>query len=587
MMNSSGPSIFDIPLILDLIAVNLSRHRILQCVRVCKAWHEAFSPYYWQSVCVYKKCALKRFRSGPARLAIRAYRAYIRSLTTYHGELFHYLLPTLPLNKQERKLERRRQRQQGVCQTQEDNNPTKESTDCGNTNINDTLINLETSMDQFQLSPTCWVSPPAFVSTLASSSDAFVFGRLTSIKSVSIFQKWNNINNNVQHLHCLFSIVELCPHLRSFETDAVRFTPGVMDRLTAVIWEHPTLKDFKMVNSEYVPVRLLHILLLHCMRLEKLTLGCIVYGRVKDEPLHYNGSKTRSWEDLASLPDADIKELDMGHLKIWSRDPETLISFLQKCPRLRRWTVPIHSVLDGVADVIGKDLTELCWLDFSSCSDDDNKVAEVVRACHVLEGFKGHTGNFSRIATINALLESHRMLTLREVYLTGCRQMTGAQIQQILTSCHNLFKFHAMGSQHLMVRYGEDPFLRAEDMEANSAAEWTCLGLKELSLRYEELSEEIFPEVVYNQIAKLTQLEVLSIERKCLPDMVGEGEGEEDQDVPLDETKDKNLASALQAFHSLLRLRQLELSNLEQRFYRSQRSALESALPRLERIDVY
>ncbi|KAF9087572.1 hypothetical protein BGX23_008041 [Mortierella sp. AD031] len=551
MMNSSGPSIFDIPLILDLIAVNLSRHRILQCVRVCKAWHEAFSPYYWQSVCVYKKCALKRFRSGPARLAIRAYRAYIRSLTTYHGELFHYLLPTLPLNKQERKLERRRQRQQGVCQTQEDNNPTKESTDCGNTNINDTLINLETSMDQFQLSPTCWVSPPAFVSTLASSSDAFVFGRLTSIKSVSIFQKWNNINNNVQHLHCLFSIVELCPHLRSFETDAVRFTPGVMDRLTAVIWEHPTLKDFKMVNSEYVPVRLLHILLLHCMRLEKLTLGCIVYGRVKDEPLHYNGSKTRSWEDLASLPDADIKELDMGHLKIWSRDPETLISFLQ------------------------------------NCSDDDNKVAEVVRACHVLEGFKGHTGNFSRIATINALLESHRMLTLREVYLTGCRQMTGAQIQQILTSCHNLFKFHAMGSQHLMVRYGEDPFLRAEDMEANSAAEWTCLGLKELSLRYEELSEEIFPEVVYNQIAKLTQLEVLSIERKCLPDMVGEGEGEEDQDVPLDETKDKNLASALQAFHSLLRLRQLELSNLEQRFYRSQRSALESALPRLERIDVY
>ena len=129
-------------------------------------------------------------------------------------------------------------------------------------------------------------------------------------------------------------------------------------------------------------------------------------------------------------------------------------------------------------------------------------------------------------ATINALLDSHR-----EAHLTNWKQ---ADLVNPDVLPQPLVKFHAMDSRHLTVRDSEDFFLRAEDMEANPAG-WVCLGLKELSSRLEESSEEVFPEVVCNQTARLTQLEILFVERKhlppnqgqmLLPDMVRDGEEE-------------------------------------------------------------
>ncbi|KAF9949651.1 hypothetical protein BGZ72_008599 [Mortierella alpina] len=72
-------SILDIPLILDLIALNLATHDLVSCTLVCRAWSEAFNPILWKFIRITSNIQQARF----IRVQETArYRFHTRTLST-------------------------------------------------------------------------------------------------------------------------------------------------------------------------------------------------------------------------------------------------------------------------------------------------------------------------------------------------------------------------------------------------------------------------------------------------------------------------------------------------------------------------
>ncbi|KAF9351960.1 hypothetical protein BGX26_010122 [Mortierella sp. AD094] len=666
-------SIFEIPHIIDLIATHLPLTSIRNCNLVCRDWHQTFSHHIWKNIYFRRKCTIKQFLSDcEARRSLQSSATYVSSLTTYHASLFRLLQLDPPKNKRARKLERWNAltlQEQEQCKNKGKEKAIEAKSREGLLGIDKLQITATAPKSPIEI--TAHKAVQAFATQLPPPSpehifQPYTFSNLTTIKSLAKPE----VETSNPYIFDILAIAEASPRLVTLEINHFIMRDAYITRLATVIGAHPSLKEFSLIAKKYVNGRFFLRLLQSFSRLESLTLHCYPYIGTTDHAM-------TGKDPFPNFTTTSLTYLDLGETSLWTIESLVVVPFLKKCPKLKRILFPSHfrdPKDEGISSAIKTHLYDLCQLDFSNTRAEEKLIVDVIKACHVLESFKGKAALFLRNNVIDALLEPRHTVTLKSICLAYCSNIPGSQLQRILRSCPNLDTFHAMDMNHVALGTKSDPVLRVTDLEADPG--WVCHGLKVLALQYAETEEELFPKVIYDQISELKQLEFLFIKRLALPapavapvptlaptlaiapapipaiapvpaatEVVSDaaagssttesttspaslpsGEpaqstGEAAMATPSDAAvhiasdsvqlqnsdssndssnkkdepelseedaaKEKSLAEGLARFHSLQKLRMLDLTNLYQYFYESQRGELKAAIPTLGWVRLY
>ncbi|ORZ27347.1 hypothetical protein BCR41DRAFT_383797, partial [Lobosporangium transversale] len=418
MLSNQSVTIFDIPLILELISESLSKKDLQQCILVSHAWHDAFIPFLWHDIRIFLKCSLKRFRAEEVHSVLLSQNraSLIHSITTYRGELFPWLQPNPQRNKRERKRLRRLQHQQ----VQRQKSSLDAIVDVHNNNIikmnneiedqckvkggEDAQGNIHsTAFSRLHLSPSKFAPPlPAQV----SSFEPLVLTNLKVLRCLSFPCDLLSTGHNNEYLYQILTFVEACPHLHTFELDHFVYESHFIIRLSKVLCHHSSLKDFSLLPAKAIHLRDLQILLRHCNRLESLEVACYPYCPTT--------SSEEEMKELEEMPETTIRHLNFARVVSSGLIP-TLVAFLKKCPQLIELRFLDHNESQLLMETITNYLPKLCRLDFSRTTI---QIARVINACQTgIESFK-------------------------DICLASCSAVQGRDIQAILVSCPNLVSFH-------------------------------------------------------------------------------------------------------------------------------------------------
>ncbi|KAG0056658.1 hypothetical protein BGZ83_004183, partial [Gryganskiella cystojenkinii] len=271
-----------------------------------------------------------------------------------------------------------------------------------------------------------------------------------------------------------------------------------------------------------------------------------------------------------------LKELDISAVQFREGQAGTVLPFLKRfCPSLERLVLSdvIQRETEELTQAIECGLPQLQHLDMTLARTSDDQTAKILRGCGssprnfaVAEGtsqrsrerglvsFLGPVGN-TQIGSlsIDALVNYHGE-SLQELDLTRCSSVSGEMIKRVLESCPRLIRFRALRdyadmtlaekrSKYLQIK---DPFVDYRDSDSPQgqaptdeiaqelfagmtplsvfiigppipAKPWACSrSLRVLSLQYLETDSQVFPLAFVQQLARLTQLEELRLQRRTL-----------------------------------------------------------------------
>ncbi|KAF9162954.1 hypothetical protein BGX21_001677 [Mortierella sp. AD011] len=503
--------IFEIPHIVDLIATNLPLTSIRNCNLVCRDWHQTFSCHIWKDIFFGRKCSVKQVQfNSEVRLSLKSSAPYVSSLTTYYASLFWLLQLDPPKNKYARKLDR----WNALTLQEQDQRKNKAKEKAFEAKSLKYLLEITATDSQLPIEIMAHTAVQTSTTQLLPSSPSssslpehifqpYTFSHLTTLRSLGA-------ETSNPYIFDMLAIVEASPRLVTLEIKHFIMRETYISRLATVIGTHPSLKEFSFTPKKYINDRNFLLLLQSFSRLERLTLHCnLPIGKI---------DPTMAVRDPVPITTTSLIYLDLRETLLWTTENALVVPFLERSPKLKRILFPRYfkdGKGRGISSTIKTHLHDLCHLDFSNTRVEERIIAAVIRACYVLESFKGKGGFYLRNDVIDALLEPRHTMTLKSICLVSCPNISGAQLQRILRSCPNLDAFHAMDMDHTWHCLGSDPVIRVTDLKANPG--WVCRGLKVLALQYAETDEELFPEVIYDQISELDQLEVLFIKRFALP----------------------------------------------------------------------
>ncbi|GJJ71520.1 hypothetical protein EMPS_03870 [Entomortierella parvispora] len=502
-------SIFDIPLLLDLVCQDLAQGDINRCTRVCKHWHAVFYPRLWQHIRISRKYILKRFRTESMVSLLKENSSLLQSITTYYSEVFRWLGDNPPLDRREPK--------HGLVfnSGQKTNRENNVNSLIGGTRRDENFgvhrlsIKEENSASLSPSADTCHGQPVVFQKSHGEFAtrglfQPFSFSRLTVIQCFNHTRKQSNVEANLNHLDRLLDIVELSLNLLVLELNQFRFLDTNVDRLSTVVWNHPSLQDLTVCSRRALYHTDVRDILRHCSRLKRLKLGGYPFTR------SYNVEPASEEYDYSRFaPQSSLNELDFGNLHSWQGD--LLDPFFKDCGQVQRIVVPQRIEVTSFAEAIKNHMPYLTFLDLSCSKLYGIEMAALITAVPALEGFKAPVGLFVKGNTILALL-CHEM-TLTEIHIVGCSCLGGGHVQELLTRCPHLVSLQAASTRPRSTNRHDDIVLTVSDIELNQQP-WRCKGLRSLSLMFASEETELIPKTICDRVGQLVHLEDLFLRRQ-------------------------------------------------------------------------
>ncbi|KAG0012078.1 hypothetical protein BGZ81_001780 [Podila clonocystis] len=216
-----------------------------------------------------------------------------------------------------------------------------------------------------------------------------------------------------------------------------------------------------------------------------------------------------------------------------------------------------HSLLEAENEGIHLARLQICpitHLDISRSTLLDAEIAELLIHFPRLISFIAQGTNIGT-KTIAVLSTGNRSSELQELDVTDIKDCQSEWIQELLCSCSGLLRFRATSLKARDIVFGS---------KWTSSPFWTCLLLKELYLSITHLPSSTedpimmrrcrrLQALVYDQLAKLTQLRVLSLG------------GDSTSTWFRTETLELSLASGLGKLDTLRELRELNFSYMDHR----------------------
>ncbi|KAG0279724.1 hypothetical protein BGZ95_000387 [Linnemannia exigua] len=85
--------------IFENIILLLSQHDLTQCVRVSRAWNEAFTPHLWRIIPLFGRTRFKRFMLPDTQGELYKNTAHVREIQVKHEKLYNLFLPSRRLSE--------------------------------------------------------------------------------------------------------------------------------------------------------------------------------------------------------------------------------------------------------------------------------------------------------------------------------------------------------------------------------------------------------------------------------------------------------------------------------------------------------
>ncbi|KAF9319207.1 hypothetical protein BG003_009666 [Podila horticola] len=214
-----------------------------------------------------------------------------------------------------------------------------------------------------------------------------------------------------------------------------------------------------------------------------------------------------------------------------------------------------HSLLETENEGIHLARLETCpitHLDISRSTLLDAEISELLVHFPRLISFSAQGTNIGT-KTITVLSTGRRSSKLQDLDVTDIKDCQSGWIQKLLCSCSGLLRFRATSIKSRDIVLGS----------RGASASWTCLRLEELHLSITHIPSSTdaitmgmwprFQTLVYDQLAKLTQLRVLSLG------------GDSTSTWFRTETLELSLASGFGKLETLRKLRELNFSYMDHR----------------------
>ncbi|KAF9996258.1 hypothetical protein BGZ80_002151 [Entomortierella chlamydospora] len=439
---------------------------------------------------------------------------------------------------------------------------------------------------------------------------------LTAIKGLSLPRRPQNREVNKWATPDITKLIQVCPKLRVLELSHFLYEREVVEEFCRAIRNHGGLKELKIDHFEYVICKRVREILWSTLKLERFYLNMAVVSTqiMPDE--------AQTLIDLTGEEDPEfrVRYLDIPW-QMYDREADMFFRYLRRCPHVERLTVPYmypFRYAAELANIISTTMPNLQHLDVHAVHSKGEIISRLIKACNNLRSFVSSPAQELTNHVITALMK-HRE-SLQELSFVRGTFTTSRQIQTILCSFPNLEVFDAMvpfdkmcNKNEELTRKGKgDPILNPKDLLSEQGP-WICDKLRVLKLRYldewnctsgkdnddddddkndyedesqfnsdiEDGSKGVLPITLYEQIGRMTELEVLWLGRVqksatnpvAVADMISAGDNsgfeaeQSDNDRSMGalrrrEVRIKNVTKALWELRKLGKIKQLELRNL-------------------------
>ncbi|KAF9081194.1 hypothetical protein BGX23_001158 [Mortierella sp. AD031] len=446
---------------------------------------------------------------------------------------------------------------------------------------------------------------------------------LVTLTSAHLPKRYSNRDQNRFQTEFITDLIEANPRLHSVEMSQFLFEPRVVYGFCAVVRNHAQLRELKIVSPNFM-VRgvLVRQFLWSSVRLEKLHLDVQCYDfrlEGSEEPLEIE------YQELLRLagskdPIFALKELTIP-CRMYGHEANTALRLLSYTPHVERF-VPFEldygHQCEGLLRALSTTMTNIRHLDLQAFGGGVQGpiVVQILKLCHDLKSFVSSPLQ-NGIREVADVLCVHHRETLEELHMVGANRMTSRQVLAFLTECPRLqildcmYRLEAKKKsldREFMTRQriGDTIVVLTPDMDPARMIPWVCSGLKVLKLRYEtptpyvrlrrgdaddheeeeevvELSDEwLLPKVLYAQINRMTELEILWLGRVedripsddsfmlalrvaagyVPPELAPRLQPKSETEIRQEQIGTGNMSKALMAWRSLRRLRQVQLRNL-------------------------
>ncbi|KAF9287649.1 hypothetical protein BGZ68_001508 [Mortierella alpina] len=242
------------------------------------------------------------------------------------------------------------------------------------------------------------------------------------------------------------------------------------------------------------------------------------------------------------------KELGPG---VWLNDPELEMvrELLQKCPFLERMVFPKlieQDVITHLAPVVVNSMRQLRHLDLTHFTGQPQGSCTLIQSCNNLISLTLGKLQFNPTLLVDAVVLGHGH-SLQSLNIERSKMLTSQQLNLILSNCPRLLSLHAQS----FPRTGSSPVLDTKDLaRVPEEPGWGCKDLETLHLCYNVETTIGIPEVLWRQIGQLSKLTDLRIRRHTL------------RQVPPSQEKE-SVRQALSSWKVLSNLKQLELAGMD------------------------
>ncbi|KAF9984363.1 hypothetical protein BGZ75_004077 [Mortierella antarctica] len=522
--DTSRATVFDIPLLLDLIVQHLTTHDIYRCTLVSHHFHNVFQHCLYSTISIQQEEALNKFTCKEAMNAFSSYISCVRELSTASGECIMHLIDT---------------------------------------------ASLQCTLPQ------------------ALRSTSVPFKNLAVLRYIpETFHPYRSAKfmNSELYSSSTLSLLEASPTLQVVQLSGFPCqSDALILRLAKIIREKGRrLKEFRIDSHGFRPNDgVFYTLLWSCAAVEALIM---LWGPASRGPTGYSSEmlpdlKALAREALSSKglgshrthPDATAAVVessqDTGRIEFawkdlgpgdWLVNPavEMIRELLQMCPFLEHLAFPElieQDVITHLAPILTRSMPQLHHLNLYYIHQQPLGTCRVVQSCKDLISLYMDRMHFDPCRLVDAVVSGHGH-SLQSLHIERSVHLSSQQLNLILSNCPRLISLYALllENHHEANSFDQPPTLNTSDMAlVPEKPGWGCKDLETLQLRYSSVDPSIgMPEVLWRQIGQLSKLKELKLERHgCY------------QAPLLCETE--SVIQAVSSWMALLNLRRLELRQLD------------------------
>ncbi|KAF9950464.1 hypothetical protein BGZ70_001343 [Mortierella alpina] len=473
-------TVFDIPLLIDLIARHLTSRDIYKCTLVSHQFYDAFQHSLYTCISIQREANLKMFLCKDARAAFARHHVHIQEVSTALGE----------------------------C-----------------------LVFLADSIDP------SWTPSQSLDSVPLLRS-------LTTLRYVFNPTERYRENDVQLISTSLLSLVEASPALQILHISDFNYSYPLIQRLAKAIREKGRrLKEFRAYQADLLCAKHLRILLWSCAAVEVLQIGCGTHGRGPERPfeetlpelrtlarealcsngLGFHTAQTRALDTTELLQDAERiefawKEIGRG---LWLADLELedIVELLQSCPNLERMAVPRLSeddIFTHLAPIVSNTMPRLYHLDLIFIKNRSLGISHLLQSCKDLTSLQFGNPILHSPQLVDALVSGHGH-SLQALDIRIFDKLSSPELNLILSRCRGLKELLASMEAYPLERswVKGTPILSTKDMAmVPEEPGWGCKNLETLELCYNGM-DTIFgiPKVLWRQIGQLRKLKNLCLQR--------------------------------------------------------------------------